>query len=276
MNRVASRTGGRPRRSDAPETGAEAGADDRLVRERDALLHALDEIEDERASGDLDDATYERVRNDYVARIAALQRALQAGRHAPRPARARRRVVVGLAVLVAAVVVGVVLATTLGTRDPGGSLTGNSVGTPDVKALAKTVEQRPDDAAARLAYARALMATDRFGALKQFDEAARLAPNDPESRAYGGWILFLLSRSLPPESQATAIDAAQQRLEDAVAVAPGYPDARFFLGLLLLRARNDAPGAVAQFDEFLALAPDAPMAAEVRAARDEAVAAVPR
>ena len=271
MNRVASpRTGGRPRRSETPA----APADGRLVAERDALLRSLDDIEDERASGDLDDATYRRLRDDYTARVATLQRAIRSGAGPSSGSRAKRGALLLTGLVAVGVMVAVVLSSALGSRVSGGSASGNAQASTDPKELAQAVANRPNDVAARMAYARSLMPSDRFAALKQFDEAARLAPTDPEPRAYGGWMLYLLSRQLAGPDQSAAVAAAQQKLTEAITVSPSYPDARFFLGLVKFRGLNDPAGAIAEFDRFLVLAPGAPLAEQVRSARAEAQTAL--
>jgi len=239
------------------------------------LLRSLDDLEHERANGDLDDATYERLRDDYTARAAAIQRAIRGGaQRSPRRSRAQRGVLIGAAVVVSGVVIALVLSSALSTRVPGGLPTGNDVTAADPAQLAEAVAARPNDVAARLAYARSLMPSDQFAALKQFDEAARLAPDDPEPRAYGGWMLYLLSRRLEGEPRTAALAAAQQKLTDATTVGPNYPDARFFLGLVKFRGQNDPVAAIAEFDRFLELAPAAPLAEQVRSARAEAQAAL--
>ena len=65
--------------------------DDRgeLERERDFLLKSLDDLETERAAGNIDDASYTELHDDYTARAAAAIRALRDGvdaRPSPPPA----------------------------------------------------------------------------------------------------------------------------------------------------------------------------------------------
>ena len=52
-----------------------------LEEERDFLLASLDDLERERAAGDVDDHDYRTLRADYTARAAAVLRALVAARH---------------------------------------------------------------------------------------------------------------------------------------------------------------------------------------------------
>ena len=50
-----------------------------LERERDFLLKSLDDLETERAAGNIDDASYTELHDDYTARAAAAIRALRDG-----------------------------------------------------------------------------------------------------------------------------------------------------------------------------------------------------
>jgi len=165
------------------------------------------------------------------------------------------------------VVLAVILSQALGTRTEGAQITGNSPGGATIEELEAAVDENPDAVDARIAYAQALMTNDPFGALKQFDAAAQLAPTNAEVRAYGGWMLYLLAQELTGAEQATAIRGAQTRVADAIAVAPDYPDAYFFSGLIRLRALGDRQGAIVDFDRYLELEPNSSMASQVRAAR---------
>lgn len=137
-----------------------------------------------------------------------------------------------------------------GERQPGQTITGNAQSTArDLDQLARQAREQPDDYDAQMAYAVALMtAGEAADALRVFDAAARLDPTSAAPRAYGGWILFL----------AGLTDESLQRLDAAVAADPGYPDARFFRGMVLLRGRSDPAGALVELRRFLELAPAGP------------------
>jgi tetratricopeptide (TPR) repeat protein len=154
-----------------------------------------------------------------------------------------------------AAVAGALLASSLGLRQPGGTLTGNDQSGVDVAAaFARNVELDPDDVDARLAYARYLLQSgEPVDAVREFDAAARLDPGNAEAHAYGGWILFL----------AGLTDEALSRLDAAVAADPDYPDAHFFRGMTLLRGRDDRAGAAGELRRYLALAPAGPMREQV-------------
>ena len=55
--------------------GVDVGALARLEEEREFLLQSLRDLEREREAGDIDDADYARLRDDYTTRAAATLRA---------------------------------------------------------------------------------------------------------------------------------------------------------------------------------------------------------
>ena len=260
-----------------------------LESERDFLLRSLDDLEAERAAGNLEDDRYRVLRDDYTARAAAVLRSIEEGvdaRPAPPPIPWRRRLLVGLSIVAFAGIAAVLLAGALGQRLPGGSATGNAQSDRG-QALEEQVRRHPDSAAAHMAYARYLLDTgEAADAVVEFDTAARLDPTDAEPRAYAGWLVFLAARSQtgaadgtkPPSgdvggSRDTASRlsaAALTRLDQAVAADPDYPDAHFFRAMVLLRGKDDPAGAIPEFERYLALAPDGPQSDQVRQLLDAA------
>lgn len=247
-----------------------------LYEERDFLLASLDDLERERADDDIDTDTYERLRDDYTARAAAVLRAIESAQRsgadtdpaAGDPGRTRRRIATAGGILVFAVVAGFLLTNALGDRTDGGTATGNQQTADDTaaatrEALEEAVERSPDDPNAQLELARFLAPTDPAAALMAYDGVVALDPANVEAHAYGGWIVFLAG--LP--------DEALERVDAAIALDPEFPDARFFRGMILLRGMNDPTAAVAEFDRYLELAPDGPLADQVRQVADEARAA---
>ena len=98
-----------------------------LEEERDFLLRSLDDLERERAAGDIDEADYEALRDDYTARAAGVLRAIEQGRTrlpVRRQADPRRLVGVVLAVALLAGGAGALVAAMSGTRRPGDTITG--------------------------------------------------------------------------------------------------------------------------------------------------------
>ena len=236
-----------------------ATARDQLEAERDFLLRSLFDLWDQHESGDLSTERYRALNQEYFAKTSAVLTQLREVEEADAPRRGRRGLKVALAA-VGAVVLVVLLLAALQPRAPGGTISGNDQSSDtnvdaERRALAAAVESRPRDVDARLAYARSLLSTgDAAEAVKQFDEVARLEPANAEAKAYGGWIVFL----------AGLTDEGLRRVEAAISAQPEYPDAYFFRGMILLRGKNDPPGAAASLQRYLELAPtDSPLRAEV-------------
>lgn len=238
-----------------------------LHAERDFLLRSIADLESEHATGELSDARYEALLDGYTVQAATAMRAIErlggAGElvEAGGRRRGRRTPAIVASVLVLFVIGGGLLVRSLGDRQPGQTITGNaqSVG-PDLDAVARAARDQPDDAGTQLDYAQALLqAGQALDALKAFDAAARLDPRNPEPQAYAGWIVFL----------AGLTDDALPRLDAAVAVDPAYPDARFLRGMVLLRGRGDAAGALVELREFVRLATPGPERDQVQALINE-------
>lgn len=244
--------------------------------ERDFLLRSLDDLEAERAAGNMDDETYQRLHDDYTARAAITVRAMHDGKdrtgdgtEAPPQSRRHRVLVIG-GLIVFAVIAATTMAFALGARLPGDTITGNSQSRSQItakereRALEAAANTNPDDAGARLALARfRLGQRDLAGALQDFQVAATLAPTDAEPFAYSGWIIRL--QGYP--------DQALSLLDKAVAVDPSYPDGHFFRGFVLLRDEKDPKAAIPEFQQYLVAAPDSPLADQVRDLLAEAVKA---
>lgn len=248
---------------------------DALTEERDFLLRSLDDLDAERAEGNIDDDTYARLHADYTARAASVLHRLD-GDPAPvetvenEGVSTRRRVLTIGGIVAFAVVVGIALAFGLGARLPGDTITGRpsesaaAAAKRRIETLRADVKASPQDAAARLALARALMGTsDAKAALRQFQAAAKLDPTNPEPYAYTGWLIRL--QGFPADGLTL--------LDKAIELDPTYADARFFRGIILLRDRSDPEGAAAEFRQYLGAAPDSPLAPQVRQLLTEAEAA---
>lgn len=243
-----------------------------LEEERDFLLRSIDDLDAERAAGDVEAGEYERLRDDYTARAAAVLRSLEAGvdarAQAPRSS-ARRKVAVGAGVAAFVVLAAVLLGGTLGERLPGETVTGNEqlratepvTGEPgepdDLEALARAVEERPRDVEVRLSYADALLeAGEGAEALRQYDEAARLDPANAYPHARAAFVVF----------NAGLVDEALTRLDEAERVDPDFASTHFFRGIVLLNGRGDEDGARDAFEEYLDLAPRGPYAEDAEVA----------
>lgn len=238
--------------------------DHRALRdERDFLLRSIEDLEDQRAAGEIDEAAYEQLLEDYTARAAAALRSLASAENEPRaepPTTGPRRRWPVAVVLAAVVVVALVLLPrALRDRQPGETVTGNAQSAATsvpLEDLERRAAERAEDPGAQLALARALLEVrDLVGALKAYDRAAALDPSNPEPHAYGGWIVLL----------AGLTDEALPRLDRAIAADAAYPDARFFRAMALRRA-DRAAEAVDELESYLRLVGDVdPMRPQVEA-----------
>lgn len=202
-----------------------------LEEERDHLLASLEDLERERAAGDLDPLDYETLRDDYTARAAEVLRALEEHRQLVRRSTPRRSPVrtalVAVAVLGFAVVAGVVVAQAAGQRG-GGTLTGND-----------------DTLRARLANCQPLAFRDPARGVRCYREILESSPDNVEALTYLGWALIRDDR----------VAEGARQLDRAVELDPDYPDVRVFRAVVAARAaeaaaaRGDRASARAGFEQ---------------------------
>jgi len=245
-----------------------------LERERDFLLKSLDDLETEREAGNIDDESYQELHDDYTTRAAATIRALRDGVDArpvaPTGAWRRRGLVIGGIVALAALAA-VTLAAALGARLPGQTSSGNAPAASPSREQRQSrfqaaVDANPNDPGARLALARFLEESgDMVGALKQLDEAVRVAPDNVDALANAGRIRFIVAGQVPsPDAQRQLVTGARSLLDRAVQADPNHADARFFRGVLLLDGFNETDAAMGEFQRYLVLAPEGPFAEQAR------------
>jgi hypothetical protein len=234
--------------------------------EREALLQSLRDLDAEHAAGDLDDHDYRTLRDDYTTRAAAAIRGSEptALIHAPAAPRWRRPLVIAVTIA-AAVGAGVTVARMAGERVGSQGLTGsiNAAGGDRSAEVTKLLDG-----------ARQTLSTDPLASLKSFDAVLAIDPRNPEAMAYGGWLVRIVAQSAEGPSRKELVDRARERLDNAVELAPGYPDARAFRGILRLRDLDDPVGANEDFTALDALDPPDFVDQLVASARDEAAAAV--
>ena len=220
----------------------------RLEEERRFLLRSLDDLEREREAGDIDEADYQTLKDDYTRRAVAVLRAIEAGKAAIAPREhhpARTAILIGAVALVA-ILGGVLMARAAGLRLPGQSASGS-------------ISQNSNDL---LVEARGLLAAGKaLDAIKIYDQVLKLQPDNAEALAYRGWLLY---QTGDPE----LLDEGKQLIADAVAADPQYPDAHFFLGFAK-REDGDLQGALTEWDAYLALDPPADAAQAVRQSADQ-------
>jgi len=208
---------------------------DELEEERDFLLESLQDLERERAAGELSERDYQALHADYTARAAVVLRALERkprarsvrGSKAPPPVKTKRPLMItlGVVVLVAAVAAGAVV-TFSGQRESGAPMTGSL----------------PDTPSGRLQQALQLESNGKAAdALKIYDQLIQENPRDVAALSYRGWLL----------KRAGLPDRAMESLDAAIAIDPRFPDAHFFRGMVLYQDRKDPAAAVTEFRLFM-------------------------
>jgi cytochrome c-type biogenesis protein CcmH/NrfG len=136
-----------------------------------------------------------------------------------------------------------------------------------IAALKTAAHDHPDDYSARIEYARALLGTDGVTALREYDAAQRLRPQDPEPPTSIGWILAITSGQITDKTtRSQLIQRSYTEFARARRLDPKYADAYLFEGLTRYRFAGDPAGAVPLLQRYLKLAPDSGQAASVRAA----------
>jgi tetratricopeptide (TPR) repeat protein len=228
-----------------------------LEEERDHLLRSIEDLDREHAAGEVGEPDYAELRAGYVARAAAVLRALEeassptAGspqehhRSGMRRALGRRRVRLALGAVLAICVVGLVLLFALraaGVRLPGETASGSP-------SLSSAQQVRQD-----LQQARQLGSSgDVKDALTLYQQVLAVEPHQPEALAYRGWLLRLTGlQERSTSARRELVDAGRASIEEAVAAEPAYGDAHLFLGLTLLEDARQLQPAVAQFRLALA------------------------
>ncbi len=173
-----------------------------LEEQRDFLLRSLEDLERERAAGDVDEHDYAALKDDYTARAAAVLRSIEEGRSRITPVapRSRRRVVLaGLGIVAFAALAGVLVAQALGRRDAGQVVTGD---------IRQSVTEKLNEAGRRGA------AGDLTAAIDLYDEVLADDPSNAEALAYKGWMQTLSGKGA--DGLTTLLDAATAN--------PSYPD----------------------------------------------------
>ncbi|HUZ43100.1 MAG TPA: hypothetical protein VMU63_01755 [Acidimicrobiales bacterium] len=272
-----------------------------LEAERDFLLRSLRDLRNEREAGEIEEADFAALNDSYTARAGRVLRRLQAldqaaagstgaadaptepaepaaeagavqevaglapdavAADAARPPlrrrlAGRRGLVVAVGLVLLGVGAGLLVYGSTGSRQVGQTVSGSV----------------PLSPAQELSAAQQAMAGGNdITALELFQAVLRVEPNQPEALAYSGWLL----REAGDEQADTKLVSQGILAEEAAVQAdPQYPDARYFLGVMLLDEAHDPAGAVTEFQAYLALHPPARdvKAVEPVLARAEAEAA---
>lgn len=225
---------------------------DVLRDQRDFLLASLEDLEAERAAGDIDEADYRTLEDDYTARAAAVLRALDDADRArvkAAPRRSWRRVLAaGALVAVFAMLAGALVARNAGRRDEGQTVSGVDT---------RSVTGQLNDAGRRAA------AGDLEGAVELYDEVLSENPSNAEALTYRGWILSL---------DGEVADGLESMLAAATA-DPTYPDVHAFLAVVFFR-NGLVEEAARELDRLDALDPPAAIRDLVAGLRTEVEAAL--
>jgi tetratricopeptide (TPR) repeat protein len=243
-----------------------------LQERRAFLLTSLDDLDRERAAGDLSDADFDLLHGDYSRRAAEVLREMEGAstssaripltQNVVPSNRGRVAAMLG-ALVVFAVGAGVLVARLAGERTGNDGLTGTVR-----SATANTADAKVE---ALLQKGRDNLGSDPLAAIKSFDEASALDPTQAEAFAYAGWVLRIVAQSVDDKAQkAELLDGAFARIEKAISIAPRYPDARAFRGVMLLRDRDDPKAALADFVALEQLNPPAQIEQLVTSARRDA------
>ena len=241
---------------------------DPLEDERDALLRALRELEEDRASGSLREEDYRSLRVATERRAVAVLKALgeqtraelrgalggtadgQAAEHSLHRPRRVAAILVGVLLLVSLVPL---LAGSLRSRTSDQPITGGVLG-PGASAndsdplafFVQRVEQNPSDVAARLDLAYRYLNTGQIqAAVTQYEAALQLDPNNAEAHAYLGLVLHLVRHD----------EEALNQVDEALSLEPGYPEALFIRGLILLKGLHRYAAARTALKAYLRAAP---------------------
>ncbi|MFM8945096.1 MAG: hypothetical protein ACKOJC_00075 [Actinomycetota bacterium] len=211
---------------------------DRLIEERDFLLSSLDDLERERAAGDVDEADYVSLRDSYVARAASIIRMLDGDAAVAQPSspknprRRSTRIAVWTAlVLVVAAGAGVLVARQAGERLPGQGMTG---GGNDGSVSSLLVEARSTGMA------------NTARALELYSQVLAVEPDNVEALTYFGWFTVLSATSDQTSEDSVVRERFQSGLlliRQAAVTDPTYPDAHCFLGISFYRFLQDAEAA---------------------------------
>ena len=212
---------------------------DPLEDRRLALLISLRDLETARGSGALEEEDYARLRAETEGRMARVLRAIDSKEHSrssPDGRSSRRspgRVIAVALVLVAALGAGLVPSLMRSIQQRADAGTTPIADTSSISFFKQRVREHPHDVAARLDLAHRFLDAGLFGdAYRQYVAALALDPRDVEALANVGILLHLSGkpeRGLRLEHRALRID-------------PGYPQALFYEGLILLKGLN-RPGA---------------------------------
>jgi hypothetical protein len=210
-----------------------------LEEERAFLLRSLTDLEREYTAGDVDEADYQTLKDDYTTRAAQAMRGVDAGK-AALPARRKMswvKFVGGIAVCaLASVLIGWLLTRSTTDRRAGDVITGGGPVTDEVNAL--------------LVEARTQQQIDPRASLEAYDKVLAIEPDNVEAHTYSGWTKAIVAFGVPEgdDRRDLLVDSAMISLDRAREIDPNYTDAQCFTAIVRFRFQNDAAGAKEPLD----------------------------
>lgn len=226
------------------------------LEERIAQAHVdLAEVDVQLAAGELDGATAQTLRDRYRREIESTAAETESLPDENQPHRSTKqpgglpRTLVGVVVMMAAIAVIVFLAAgAIDNRAPGQFATGNiegrdlsDIGTTEME---EVVADFPNVVDMRLALARRYFdAGDLSQALPHYLTILEQDPTNAEANANLGWMTFV--------SDSEQSETAAAFLDRALATAPGYVQATFYLANVRLYGLEDVGGAKQLIEELL-------------------------
>ena len=230
----------------------------RLEQERDFLLRSIDDLDAERAAGDVSEEDFAALRGQYTARAAAVLRALEqrptddvAAKEGPSstmprraPRRGRKWLVWGAGAMFGAAAVVLVVAEVT-SRLPGETSSG-SVSLPAAEQLQRTLGQ-----------AQVLESEGKASqALGLYHQVLQRDPTQEQALAESGWLEYEAGVAA---RNAKLLSTGQSTEQQAEEVDPQAYAPHLYLGSMLL-AEGQSTEAASEFSEFLTS--DPPVAAE--------------
>jgi len=126
---------------------------------------------------------------------------------------------------------------------------------PHIMALRGMLTRNPNDAGALLAMGDLYVKRREYEKARGYYlRAAQVEPANLQARTHLGTTAYFLGHT----------DEALHHYEEALALDPDYTVALFEMGAVLRYGKKDLPAAVATWEHFLRLDPDAPEAARIR------------
>jgi tetratricopeptide (TPR) repeat protein len=274
--------------------GSHRPSPDALANERHFLRQSIEDLEEQRAAGEVDEEDFAVLDSRYGRRLAEVEAATadlaardqaahrQAGTAddpevslrrldgVPPASRARRlrrrlgsrraRLGIGIAAAACFVAAATLLAASLaGVRLPGESATGSVT-------LSSAQQERETLDRAAVLGSEGQVAE----AVQLYNQVLQRDPNQPDALAYGGWLVRLAGLSSKNRIVLARGDASVAR---AVKVAPGYPDGHALLGVILYEDFGRPGAASVQFRAALSAGASKNLLMSVAAIAAEAFAA---